>query len=520
MISLTRPVVAAAIVAVASTSIAFAAPIARYGGMPIYQTRTLMRYTHTPPRPPAPRHQITMADILRARAAGWQKVAHRAPFGTNGAGTALLMTDGTVMVQDNTSNWYRLAPDINGNYAHGTWTKMASLPSNYGPLYFASAVLADGKLVINGGEYNFFHGAETNMGAIYDPLANAWTPVAPPIGWSEIGDASSVVLSDGTYMLGNCCLSAQALLNENTLGWTATGMGKADGNSEEGWTLLPSGKVLTVDVGGFPNSELYDPNTGSWSSAGLVPINLINQFEIGPQVLRPDGTVFVAGASQHTAIYNTRNGHWSVGPDYPVVAGQQLDDTDGPATLLTDGSVLLATSPGVYVPPASFLIFDGTQFTVIPGPPNAANDASFNVRLLMLPTGQVLETDGSNDVEIYNTGVRPLHRIAPTITSVPTTLTHGNTYTIAGTLFNGVSQANAYGDDAQEATNYPIVRITNMTTGHVFYARTHDHSFMGVASPATVSTMFDVPASIELGASALEVIANGIHSHPVSVTIN
>jgi hypothetical protein len=457
---------------------------------------------------------------MRARAAGWQKVHGRAPFGSNGAGTALLMTDGTVMISDNTSNWYSLAPDINGNYAHGTWTQKASLPSNYGPLYFASAVLADGKLVINGGEYNFFHGVETNLGAIYNPVANTWTPVSPPTGWSEIGDASSIVLANGTYMLGNCCLSSQALLNKSALTWSMTGAGKADGNSEEGWTLLPNGKVLTADVGNAPNSELYNPNTGSWSSAGTVPVNLINGFEIGPQVLRPDGTVFVEGASQHTAIYNTHNGHWSAGPDYPVVGGQQLDVTDGPAALLTNGDVLLAASPGLYQPPASMLIFDGAQFTVIPGPPNSPNNSSFNIRLLMLPTGQVLSTDASNDVEIYTPGVQADRSIAPRISSVPTTLTHGNTYTIAGTLFNGVSQANMYGDDAQQATNYPIVRITNAASGHVFYARTHDHSFMGVASMATVSTMFDVPSSIELGASTLEVVANGIHSHAVNVTIN
>jgi hypothetical protein len=87
-------------------------------------------------------------------------------------------------------------------------------------------------------------------------------------------------------------------------------------------------------------------------------------------------------------------------------------------------------------------------------------------------------------------------------------------------LFNGVSQANMYGDDAQMASNYPLVRITNKTSGHVFYARTHDHSFMGVASTALVSTMFDVPAHIEAGASALEVVVNGIHSRPVNVSVH
>lgn len=37
-----------------------------------------------------------------------------------------------------------------------------------------------------------------------------------------------------------------ALLNAQTLTWTATGFNKADSINEAGWTLLPSGEVLTV----------------------------------------------------------------------------------------------------------------------------------------------------------------------------------------------------------------------------------------------------------------------------------
>ena len=39
-----------------------------------------------------------------------------------------------------------------------------------------------------------------------------------------------------------------ALLNPSTLTWTATGSGKFDINDEEGWTLLPNGKVLAVNA--------------------------------------------------------------------------------------------------------------------------------------------------------------------------------------------------------------------------------------------------------------------------------
>jgi hypothetical protein len=45
-------------------------------------------------------------------------------------------------------------PDDTGSYINGTWTQAASLPSGYEPLFFGSAVLADGKVVVQGGEYN------------------------------------------------------------------------------------------------------------------------------------------------------------------------------------------------------------------------------------------------------------------------------------------------------------------------------------------------------------------------------
>jgi hypothetical protein len=84
-----------------------------------------------------------------------------------------------------------------------------------------------------------------------------------------------------------------------------------------------------------------------------------------------------------------------------------------------------------------------------------------------------------------------------------------------------LSQAASFGDEDQTATNYPLVRITNQATHHVFYAKTHDHSTMAVATGnAIVSTNFDVPAKMETGASSLVVVANGIPSKAVSITVN
>ena len=138
---------------------------------------------------------------------------------------------------------------------------------------------------------------------------------------------------------------------------------------------------------------------------------------------------------------------------------------------------------------------------------------------MALPSGQTLVS--GNQVQLYNPTGTYLPAWAPTIAASPGTITRGSTYSISGTQFNGLSQAASFGDEFETSTNYPLVRITNKASNHVFYARTHDHSSMGVATgTAVVSTNFDVPAGAETGLSTLEVVANGIPSAAVTVTVN
>lgn len=453
------------------------------------------------------------------RAQSWEPLEHQPAFG---ASTALLLTDGSVMVQENgNSNWWRFTPDSAGNYVNGNWKQLASLPPNYAPLYYASAVLADGRVVVIGGEYNFFAPAWTNLGAIYDPKVNKWTALPAPDGWGRIGDAQDTVLANGKFLLANPFGTDIAVLDPKTLKWSAVGTGKSDPNDEEGWTLLPDGSVLTIDAQNVPHAEKYIPKTGEWVSAGNTTEALVTGEEIGPAVLRPDGSVFATGANGHTAIYTPPAhpedpGAWRAGPDFPDIAGEgQLDIADGPASLLPNGNVLCVASPGMYQSPAHFFEFDGKKLHQVAGVPNASIESSYWGRMLLLPTGQVLFTDGTRDVEIYTPKGSAKPDWRPKITSCPKRLKAGNTYRISGEQFNGLSQAVAYGDDATAATNYPLVRITNHATGHVFYARTHDHSTMAVATGcAEVSTHFDMPKDLEPGIGDLVVVANGIASSP------
>src|SRR5271165_2807981 len=462
-----------------------------------------------------------------------------------GAGAVALLTDGRVLVHDESGNsgtwgnWWTLTPDSQGNYATGTWTQVATMPASYGPLYFGSAVLPDGRYIAEGGEYNFGRDAWTKLGAIYDPVANTWTSVTPPSGWNSIGDGSATVLSNGTYMQGDCCDSPpkSALLNASTLTWTSTGTGKFDIFDEEGLTLLPGGTVLDVDAYVFKyqangmNYETYNPNAGTWTSQGNTPVQLWDSaanccgagkasYELGPAVLRPDGTVFATGANTcaagHTAIYTASNNTWVAGPDFP----NDLDIADGPGALLPDGNVLVMTSPGVYQTGAVFFEWDGTKLNQVLAPPNGPSDSSYYGHMLVLPTGQILFTDFSSDVEIYTSAGSPYPGLQPTALLSTAVLARGSSFVLFGRKFNGASQGGAYGDDFQDATNHPIVRITNVATGHVFYCRTHDHSTMAVGYNGPAYTHLDIPSNMETGQSYLEVVANGIASQKYMVGIN
>jgi hypothetical protein len=188
--------------------------------------------------------------------------------------------------------------------------------------------------------------------------------------------------------------------------------------------------------------------------------------------------------------------------------------------VVPDGNVLVGASPGIFSAPTYFFEFNGTTLTQVPATPNSPNNPSFVGRMLVLPTGEIMYTDGSNNVQIYSTVGHSKNAWAPKITNFPPTVKPSMTYKIKGHQFNGLTSACQYGDDAQCSTSFPLVRITNNKSGDVQYCRTHDHSTMGIATGATpVTTMFDTSASLETGFSTLEVVANGIASKPVAINV-
>ncbi len=501
------------------------------------------------------------------------------------------MTDGTALVQGSRqvvnghgsptgslSHWFKLTPDNTGSYLNGTWSRVADAityvkPGKivpYEPDAGGGAVLADGRLAMVGGEYtgNSFTFTLTNETAVYSPFTNTWTPVVPPLafggtnnGYRNFGNSPTTVLPGGNLLVGQKITKRDVALVPKSLTWIQYGgsaNGKADFNAEEGFTLLPDGSILTVDVQDALNSERLIPAphpTGyHWITQGRTPVLLPSPRyaccipfdhghriynppgEIGPAILRPDGTVFATGSIQsgnqpegRTAIYKPTgptSGTWTAGPNF--LPGDDAGDNFGvlepSGNVLVEGdkfhlvesatvSAMMAKRAQANAPFSTLYEFNGTTFKPL------SVGVEPGSSLLPLPSGQVLAMGVT--VQIFTPTGTYQQAWAPTISSAPSSISIGGTYKISGSQFNGLSQACTVGDEEQCATNYPLVRITNNATGHVFYARTHDHSTMGVATGSMlVWTYFDVLAGTETGASKLQVVANGIPSKPVSVTVN
>ncbi len=473
----------------------------------------------------------------------WQGLTHQ-PTNFN-VSTSLLLTDGRIMAQDGGSNhWHALTPDSTGSYVNGTWSQLADM--QYTRSYYASGILKDGRVIVCGGEDSSAGGDTTNA-QIYDPVANTWTTIGAPAGWSVVGDASSCILPDGRLMIGNLTSTACAIYNPVTNTWSAAAS-KAVRSNEETWILQPDNTILTLQCFAPYNAEKYIIATNTWKNEGALPASIVDpaMAEIGPGMLLPNKKVIYFGANGHSGHGNTviytppasasGTGTWVAGPQIPQVGGHAVVANDCPAVLLPNGKVLftagryfdntgLAQSAWTWPNPVYAFEYDPVANTItqVTTPPNTGSSTPlYTSRMLMLPSGEAMYCPGSNNVQLYNGGGSPQTSWKPAITSVVPQYTgsHLSYFTLTGTQLNGLSQASIYGDDCTNATNYPIVQLTDTTNGHIIFARSYNFSTMGVATGITAeSCLFAVNNIPHDGVYQVRVVANGIHSDPFNITV-
>jgi hypothetical protein len=477
----------------------------------------------------------------------------------------------------NSNNWYKLTPQtlFPNDYTQGTWSTLTSM--NLQRLYYASNVLPSGKVLFVGGEYSGSPSGQNwiNSGEIFDPTTNSgsgsWTPapgIAPfhnntqGLNPNQFGDEPSEALSNGKVLTGGGPWNASGggsagmdntyLYDPSTDQWAQTGtkvthtVGTTtyhDSSDEESWVKLPDGSILTYDLWSSVSAsaatgttkfyaERYLPSTGQWVDASNVsptsPPGLLSSaaigYELGPAFLLPDGRVIQFGGNSNTAFYNPSTNTWSAGTAIP--SGRGMDDA--PGAMMPNGHILIAADTPLFTGPTHIYEFDptansglGSYTDVTPTGFNLSSNglngfagASFHDRMLVVPSGQVLLANESNQIDAFRPSEAPNDAWRPSITSIHRN--GANTVTLTGTQINGISEGAAYGDDAEMSSNYPIVRVQEIFGAN--YLRTFNWSSTGVAEGSTPESVQFQLGNSGFNTALLNVIANGIAS-PTTLAI-
>ena len=454
------------------------------------------------------------------------------------AGVMLLLTDGTIITTTTTDpnavwddscgpGWNKLTPDSTGSYVNGKWSVIAPMHSSR--VYFSSQVLQNGKVYVAGGEF----GNGGNLAELYDPVADSWSPIPGLPVINNLADANSQVLPDGSILQNSVYPSPIGIQNfiynpdSNSL---SPGPSCLSDDDEACWLKLPDNSILFENTNST-GTERYIPALNAWIPDATMPVSLYDNFgsETGAGLVLPDGRAFFLGSNGNTAYYtpsgDTSNGSWASGPMIPDGNGTP----DAPAAMMPDGHILCAVAPvpngtatdSVFHSTSYFYDFDYTTntFTNV-GAPNGQpsyNQPSCAMMMLDLPDGNVLlGIEGCSQYYIYKPGNAPLAVAKPTIGNITQT---DCSFMVTGTLFNGISQGAAYGDDWQMVTNYPMVRL--IANGQTWYARTTNWNRTGIQTGTLPDTAyFTIPASVPAGNYALLLSANGVSSDTFSFAYN
>ena len=380
-------------------------------------------------------------------------------------------------------------------------------------------------------------GMNTGFAEKYTPATGVWTGISPADGTAK-----------GTL----------PVLSSNALGF------------ELGPLLrLQDGRVLVI--GANQHTALYTPGSNTWhpgpdmiadltGPGGTIP-NALWGADDAPAAILPNGHVYlIADAGPNPVSQNASTTAGSATITVPSTAGMQatwsIAQADGTNTtippsaaifsvdsrtqftlgvidasgnlvranaLTTQGSIGLVLG-GIFSSPAQIFRFDSRAGTMTPiaSPPGSLlpTNPAFIMRMLVLPTGQLMLSDSSNQLYVYtpNRSSAP-ESLRPAISRVR--YRGYGVFELTGTQINGQSEGAAYGDDDQMNENFPIVRLQDPDTGNVYYCRTSNWSSVAVGGgyqPETVD--FTVNPAVRKGNYWLTVVGAGIASEPVKIHID
>jgi Galactose oxidase, central domain/Kelch motif len=263
--------------------------------------------------------------------------------------TTTLLQDGRVLVTggDSQSPSAEASAELYSP-ATNTWTAAASMSA--ARMYHTATLLLDGRVLVAGG-----CGSGTPCDAvlssaeIYDPRTALWSTTAP-LASPRLFHTATLLRDGRVLVLGGCVsdpcregLSSAEIFNPGSGSWSSAG-NMAQGRLFPSASLLPDGRVLvaggcTFDLcsNPFSSAELFEPSSSTWSPAGDLSVA---RFLHSATVLA-DGRVLVAGglAAPDTALasaelFDPASGSWS--PTGSMSGTRECHA----AVRLTDGRVL------------------------------------------------------------------------------------------------------------------------------------------------------------------------------------
>ncbi len=189
----------------------------------------------------------------------------------------------------------------------------------------------------------------------------------------------------------------------------------------------------------------------------------------------------------------------------------------------------LQTNPNVVVvlgsifsSPAQLFDFDPTpgKMTPIRAPSGSflPFEPAYVTRMLVLPTGELLLSDSSNQLYVYTPDGSTGAQLRPIVRGVE--YNGRGVFTLSGNRLNGQSAGAAYGDDDEMNENFPIVRLEDPQTGNAYYCRTTDWSSVTVDGQTHETVNFTLNSAVKSGNYGLYVIGAGIASsrYPIQIT--
>ena len=433
----------------------------------------------------------------------------------NSISNMMLMSDGSVLIIGQSGLNYRLTPDAHGSYANPTMTELAS--SRYTMLDFGAQVLQSGKVFTVGAEV----GSGANQGESYDPILNKWTLAAPAL-LGGVYDCPTALLPNGKVLVGSDAGSGTEIYDPATDSQVLGPNKRNPKCDEENWVKLGDQTVLCVDFGGYAGqwaADRYSQSQNQFIDGGVLPFCPWDiNGEMGPTLRLADGRAFIKDGTGATAFYTPpsdplQSGTWAAGP-YMVVDGNLYGAPDCAGVTEPNGKILVYLGqPNTYNGPAVMAEYDPVANTF--SSMTAGGGFISWTRFLPLPDGSIL-WGNTQALGIIAPDSGPLAAAQPGITSISQN-TDGS-FHLTGTNINGIWEGGEMGDDAQMSSNYPVVQFTSGS--NVWYARSYNWSSTCVATGTTPETTeFTLPLGLTSGTYSVKVVANGVPSPAVSLTL-